>query len=88
MVSAVTEDGYLRVHRHTAAWSGALGAQFFVGQPVEIATARGTIVPGVFATPSTHLGSFLPADERARPRGLDDLWLDVEGLRAMLGSIA
>ena len=60
VVSAITDDGYLRVHRHATAWSGALGAQFFVGQPIEIATATGTLVPGVFATPSTHLGGASP----------------------------
>ncbi|MEW6321923.1 MAG: M20/M25/M40 family metallo-hydrolase [Acidobacteriota bacterium] len=77
VVSAVTDDGYLRVHRHTTPWSGPLAAQWFVGQPVEIHTAAGTRVPGVFATPSTHLSGHLDPGERTRIRTLDDLWIDV-----------
>ncbi|MEZ5285646.1 MAG: hypothetical protein R2712_12740 [Vicinamibacterales bacterium] len=77
LVSAITNDGYLRVHRHTPAPAHPLGAQFLVGQPVLVRTASGRVVPGVTATPSTHLNGFRPQEERTRIQTLDDLWVDV-----------
>ena len=41
VISAITDDGYLRVHRHTTAPAAQLGTQFFVGQPVHVVTANG-----------------------------------------------
>lgn len=77
VVSAITEDGYLRLHRHTPARGGPLGVQFFVGQPILVRAADGRMVPGVTVTPSSHLrGQRDPAAD-ARVRGLDDLWVDV-----------
>ena len=55
VVSAITDEGYLRVHRHTAAPGPRMATQFFIGQPVQIRTAAGNVVPGVTATPSAHL---------------------------------
>lgn len=77
LVSAITDDGYLRVHRHTPAPAHPLGAQFLVGQPVLVRTADGRFVPGGTATPSTHLSGFRSADDRARIQTLDDVWVDV-----------
>src|SRR5690606_8756901 len=68
VVSDIRDDGFLRVHRHTPAAAHPLGAQFFVGQPVLIRTADGRYVPGVTATPSTHLNAFRSREERARIR--------------------
>jgi putative aminopeptidase FrvX len=77
VVSDIRPDGFLRVHRHTPASAHRLGAQFLVGQPVLVRTADGRFVPGVTATPSTHLNAFRAPDERARIRTDDDLWIDV-----------
>ena len=77
VVSGVQDDGYLRVHRHTPGPAFALAAQFLVGQPVLIRTTDGRFVPGVTATPSTHLSGFRSADDRARVQTLDDIWIDV-----------
>jgi putative aminopeptidase FrvX len=77
VVSAIRDDGYLRVHRHAPAAAHPLGAQFFVGQPVLIGTAGGRFVPGVTATPSTHLNAFRPEAERTRIQTEDDVWIDV-----------
>jgi putative aminopeptidase len=77
VVSRITDDGYLRLHRHTARPSHALGDQFFLGQPVVIRTATDTLVPGVTATSSTHLSGLSPPAEIARIKGVDDLWVDV-----------
>ncbi|MCX6549392.1 MAG: hypothetical protein NTY02_00030 [Acidobacteria bacterium] len=77
VVSGITDEGYLRVHRPTREPVHRLFDQYHVGQPVAIQTRRNGTVPGVTATPSTHLRRFLPADEATRIRGLDDLWIDV-----------
>ena len=77
LVSDVQDDGYLRVHRHTPGPAFALAAQFLVGQPVLIRASDGRFVPGVTATPSTHLSGFRSADDRARVQTLDDIWIDV-----------
>jgi putative aminopeptidase FrvX len=77
VVSAVSNEGYLRVHRPGAGAAIALGAQFFAGQPVFVRTSGGTLVPGVTATPSAHLRALHdPAAER-RIKTIDDLWIDV-----------
>jgi putative aminopeptidase len=77
VVSAITDDGYLRVHRHTPAPAARLATQYFVGQPVVIRTASGGFVPGVAATPSAHLRGMRDADAEARIKSLDDIWIDV-----------
>jgi putative aminopeptidase FrvX len=77
VVSAVTTDGYLRLHRPGAGPSVRLWAQFFVGQPVHVITATGARVPGVTSTPSSHLRAFHDPAVDARIKTLDDLWIDV-----------
>jgi putative aminopeptidase len=77
VVSAITDDGYLRVHRPGAGPNVRLAAQFFVGQPILIRAASGALVPGVTATPSSHLRSFHDPVEIARIRTIDDIWIDV-----------
>ena len=77
VVSAITDDGYLRLHRHTSRPSHPFGDQFALGQPVVIRTSRGTLVAGVTATSSTHLRGLSPPGEIARIRTVDDLWVDV-----------
>jgi putative aminopeptidase FrvX len=77
VVSAITDEGYLRVHRHTTAPAARVATQFLIGQPVEIVTASGTRVPGVTATPSTHLRALRDPQDEARLKTLDDIWIDV-----------
>lgn len=76
-VSRITAEGYLRLHRHTAPWGHPLGDQLFAGQPVVVGTAGGGPVPGVAATPSTHLSGLTAPAEVARLRNVEDLWIDV-----------
>lgn len=77
VVSAITDEGYLRVHRHTAPAAPPLATQYLMGQPVRIVKADGQLVEGVIATPSTHLRAFMPQAEVARVSTLDDIWIDV-----------
>jgi putative aminopeptidase FrvX len=77
VVSAITPDGYLRAHRHTVAPGPRVSTQYLVGQPIEIRTASGRVVPGVTATPSTHLRAQRDAQDEARLKTLDDVWIDV-----------
>lgn len=76
VVSAITSDGYLRVHQHTPT-SLRLSSQFFIGQAVEIHAANGAAVAGVTATPSVHLSAFRDREEEARIRTIDDIWIDI-----------
>lgn len=77
VVSAITDEGYLRVHRPGPGVAIRLGAQFYVGQPILVRTATGTLVPGVTATPSSHLRAMHDPAREARIRTIDDLWVDV-----------
>jgi putative aminopeptidase len=77
VVSAVTDDGYLRVHRPGAGLNVRLAAQFYVGQPIVIRAASGALVPGVTATPSSHLRAFSDPADVARIKTIDDIWIDV-----------
>jgi putative aminopeptidase FrvX len=77
VVSAITDDGYLRVHRPGPAPNVRLAAQFHVGQPIVVRAATGALVPGVTATPSSHLRAFSDPAEVARIRTIDDIWIDV-----------
>ncbi len=77
VVSGITEEGYLRLHRHTTGLSHALAHEYHVGQPVLVRTASGAYVAGVTATPSTHLRSTRPPGADASPRSIDDLFVDV-----------
>lgn len=73
-VSAITDDGYLRLHYAGNARRGALWDQFHQGQRILVETNAGA-VPGVIGVPSTHLRRGQPNAER--PVTIDDLWVDV-----------
>ena len=81
VVSAITDDGYLRVH---AAGSGMRmyppWAQFLEGQRVRVSTQRGP-VPGVAMVKSTHLN---PRSGDTSLTTVADLWIDV-GARSRAG---
>jgi putative aminopeptidase len=77
VVSAITDDGYLRVHRHTTTPSARLATQYVIGQPIQVRTASGAVVAGVTATPSAHLRGMRDPDDEARIKTIDDIWLDV-----------
>jgi putative aminopeptidase FrvX len=77
VVSAITDDGYLRVHRHTARPEPPLAAQYDIGQPILIRTAAGGMVPGVTATASAHLRGFRDPKHEAVIKTIDDIWIDV-----------
>ena len=77
VVSAITDDGYLRVHRPGPGMTIRLGAQLFIGQPIDVRTASGRSVPGVTATPSSHLRGLTDPANDARIKSIDDLWIDV-----------
>lgn len=77
VVSGVTEEGYLRLHRHTVGLTHPLAHEYHVGQPVFVRTAPGAYVAGVTATPSTHLRSSRPFGSDSAPRSIDDLFVDV-----------
>jgi putative aminopeptidase FrvX len=77
VVSAITDDGYLRVHRPGAGPGVRLWTQFFVGQPVYVLTPTGRRVAGVTATPSSHLRAFHDAAAESRIKSIDDIWIDV-----------
>jgi putative aminopeptidase len=76
LVSDITPDGYLRLHRVTTGASFRLFDQFIYGQPVVIRTTAGKLVPGVVGSLSAHLQR--GRDAAAAPaKGLDDMWVDV-----------
>ena len=74
VVSAITPDGYLRLHRGGAQPSHPLWDQSHQGQQVAIRTARG-VVPGVVAIPNGHFGRQHRADTTVIT--VDQLWVDV-----------
>jgi putative aminopeptidase FrvX len=76
VISAITDEGYLRVHRPGAGVAIRLGAQFFIGQPVFVRTTGG-LVSGVTATPSSHLRGLQDPAVEARIKTIDDIWIDV-----------
>ncbi|MGQ0715528.1 MAG: M20/M25/M40 family metallo-hydrolase [Gemmatimonadaceae bacterium] len=74
VVSAITPNGYLRLHGAGNARRHALWDQFHEGQRVRVVTAAGA-VQGVIAVRSVHLWRLRDADTSiASP---DDLWLDI-----------
>ena len=74
VISQIGANGWLRVHSAGNAPLHPLWHQFHEGQRVRVITRAGP-VPGVFATPSTHLRRGRAAD--SDPVTTDDLWLDV-----------
>ncbi|MEO8360393.1 MAG: M20/M25/M40 family metallo-hydrolase [Vicinamibacteria bacterium] len=75
VVSGVTDDGYLRLHKPTTGLTQALAHEYHVGQPVLIQTAKHVYANGVTATPSTHLRGAVTTGDA--PRSIDDLFVDV-----------
>jgi putative aminopeptidase FrvX len=75
VITAVTDEGYLRVKRLARVPLPALFDRFHLGQPLTIGARRGP-VPGVAVVHSTHLwrGDRSPLD---RPFGDEDLFVDV-----------
>jgi putative aminopeptidase FrvX len=73
-VSAITDDGYLRLHHAGNARRVALWDQFHQGQRILVYTKSGP-VPGVIGVPSTHLHRGQSNAEA--PVTIDDLWVDI-----------
>jgi putative aminopeptidase FrvX len=75
IVSAITDDGYLRVQREPTAPPFSYYDAFYAAQPVHIQTRSGKMVPGVVAGLSTHLqgGRLNPP----HADNLDDIYVDV-----------
>jgi putative aminopeptidase FrvX len=74
VVSAITPNGYLRLHGAGNARRHVLWDQFHEGQRVRVVTRAGG-VQGVIAVRSTHLWRRRTADTLVAT--IDDLWLDV-----------
>lgn len=73
-VSAVTADGYLRLHDAAGHPRQPLWDQFHEGQRILVATRRGP-VPGVVGVRSVHLWrGRSPGD---RPASIEEFWVDV-----------
>ena len=75
LVSDITREGYLRLHRVTTGVGFRLFDQFIYGQPVTIRTAAGGMVPGVVGSLSAHLQR--GREQATAAKGLDDVWVDV-----------
>jgi putative aminopeptidase FrvX len=74
VVSAITPNGYLRLHGAGNARRHALWDQFHEGQRVRVVTRTGA-VQGVIGVRSTHLWRRRAADTSVAT--IDELWLDV-----------
>jgi putative aminopeptidase FrvX len=75
VVSAITDDGYLRVQRLPQAQPHPLFDQLHAAQPVVIRTRSGTAVYGVVAGLSTHLqGGRRDAPRVTHP---DEMYIDI-----------
>ena len=74
VVSAITDDGYLRLQYAGNARRVPLWDQFHQGQRILVDT-RGGAIPGVIGVPSTHLLRGRPNSDT--PVTIEDLWVDV-----------
>ncbi|MFL5560056.1 MAG: M20/M25/M40 family metallo-hydrolase [Gemmatimonadaceae bacterium] len=74
VVSAITDDGFLRLHYSGNARRTALWDQFHEGQRIRVRTARGT-VPGVIAVRSTHL--WRARTPEPTPASIENFYVDV-----------
>jgi putative aminopeptidase FrvX len=74
VVSAITDDGFLRLHESGNARRSSLWDQFHEGQRIRVTTARG-IVPGVIAVRSAHLWRGRGAE--TSPASLENFYVDV-----------
>ena len=74
VVSAITTDGYLRLHRGGSPTVHPLWDQSHQGQQVVVRTVRG-LVPGVVAIPNGHFARQHRGDTAVV--NVDQLWVDV-----------
>ena len=74
VVSEITDEGYVRLHRAASIPVHPLWDQAHQAQQVEIRTARG-IVPGVVGVPNGHFARQHRGDTTVV--GVDQLWVDV-----------
>jgi putative aminopeptidase FrvX len=74
VVGAITDAGYLRLHRAGRASMHPLWDQFHEGQQIVVRTAAGE-VPGVVAIANAHFARQHRADTTVV--GVDQLWVDV-----------
>jgi putative aminopeptidase FrvX len=74
VVSAITADGFLRLHGSGSTRHHPLWDQFHEGQRIRVRTARGA-VPGVIAVRSTHLWRGRTAE--TMPASIENFWVDV-----------
>ena len=74
VVSRITDDGYIRLHRGGAAPAHPLWDQAMESHKVRIYTAGG-VVPGVVAISNGHFAAQHRADTTVV--GVDELWVDV-----------
>ena len=74
VVSAITADGFLRLHGSGNARRHALWDQFHEGQRIRVRTSRGA-VPGVIAVRSTHLWRGRAAE--TAPASIENFYVDV-----------
>jgi putative aminopeptidase FrvX len=75
LVSDISHDGYLRLHRVTTGANFRMFDQFLYGQPLSIRTTGGRVVPGVAGSLSAHLQRGREAGAAAKT--LEDIWVDV-----------
>ncbi len=75
VVSAITEDGYLRLDRGVPP-PLALSDTFLLGRSVVIGTASG-IVAGVVSQPALHLMTAESRDRFTKPLALDEIYVDI-----------
>ncbi len=88
VVSAITDDGFLRVQRLPQRGVHPWFELMHAAQPVQILTREGGRVPGVVAALSTHLQPGREAPESLRPDHPDRIYIDVgarsrDGVRAL-----
>src|SRR4051812_2339261 len=74
VVSQITDDAYIRLHRGGSQPSHPLWDQFHQGQQVVVRTTRG-LVPGVVAIPNGHFARQHRGDSTVV--NVDQLWVDV-----------
>ena len=85
VVSAITDDGYLRLHNAERARRSPLWDQFHEGQRIRVLTSHGE-VPGVVAVRSVHLWRGRGAD--TTPASIEEFWVDVGARsRAEVGAL-
>lgn len=69
-VSAIHAEGYLQVFPLAESPFGANLKSHFLGQPVQVSTQSGAVLPGVVAAPSVHFASIGGSRRRSGPPAL------------------